>query len=216
MLPSPYHKPAFERIDETKRNSILEIGIDEFANKGFDKANINVIARRADVSVGSLYKYFNTKEDLFLTCVYHGIGRTEEVLQEVTSSDEDLLQKVEHVVRAIQKFSRLQRNYFKLYNEMTSENKSELVWKLASGMESVSAKIYTEAIEQAQKEGSVRGDFDPKLFAFFLDNLFTTLQFSYSCEYYRERFKIYTDKDILEQDDFVVEELLKFIKAAFS
>ena len=48
-----------------------------------------------------------------------------------------------------------------------------------------------------------------------LDNLFMSLQFSYSCDYYRERFKIYVGNDIESRDEFVVEQSLKFIKSAF-
>ena len=40
------------------------------------------------------------------------------------------------------------------------------------------------------------------------------LQFSYACGYYRERFKIYAGEDIFKQDDFVVEQFMKFFRAA--
>lgn len=55
------------------------------------------------------------------------------------------------------------------------------------------------------------------MFAFFLDNLLTTLQFSYTCDYYRERFEIYTGINVDELDDEqVVTQLLKFIESAFT
>ena len=37
-------------------------------------------AAAAGVSVGSIYKYFSTKEDLFLTCVHFGVETLEAVL----------------------------------------------------------------------------------------------------------------------------------------
>jgi hypothetical protein len=40
------------------------------------------------------------------------------------------------------------------------------------------------------------------------------LQFSYACEYYQERFRIYAGEDILERDEAVVQQFLRFIKAA--
>ena len=83
-------------------------------------------------------------------------------------------------------------------------------------LESISAVLYSSLIENAQKKGEVQPDCDPKMFAFLLDNLFMMLQFSYSCDYYRERFKIYVDEDIFQMDDFVVEQVLAFIKSAFS
>ena len=71
-------------------------------------------------------------------------------------------------------------------------------------------------IRQAQEEGLIRGDIDPRMFAYLLDNLFMNLQFSYACGYYQERFKIYAGDDILSRDDFVVEQMLKFIEGAFT
>ena len=70
-------------------------------------------------------------------------------------------------------------------------------------------------VAEGQKNGDVREDIDPAFAAFMLDNLFMSLQFSYSCDYYRERFKIYVGNDIESRDEFVVEQSLKFIKSAF-
>ena len=65
--------------------------------------------------------------------------------------------------------------------------------------------------------GDIRTDIEPNLFAFFLDNLLTMLQFSYICEYYRERFRIYTGIDVSTADDeIIVTQLLKFIESAFT
>lgn len=211
-----HHKKAFERIPEERRRRILEIGVDEFANKGFEGANINIIAQKAGISVGLMYKYFSTKEDLFLTCVSHGIQMLEGVLHDIMVSDEKLLKKAEKLIRAIQAHSRKNTNYVRLYNEITGEKSSDRTRLIASEMEGVSSTIYATLIEKAQKEGDIRPDCDPQMFAFFLDNLLTSLQFSYTCEYYRERFKIFAGIDVLEDDDRVVKQLLKFIESAFT
>ena len=211
-----YHKKTFENIPEEKRRRILAAAIGEFANKGFDNANINVIASKAGVSVGSLYKYFNTKQDLFLTAVHHGISILEETLGPLSQADMDVRDKLELIIRTVQTTSRQLEDLIKLYNEMTSENNAELVRLISQDMETVSAAVYTQVIAQAQQEGLISRDVDPRMFAFLLDNLFTNLQFSYACGYYQERFKIYAGEDILSRDDFVVEQMLKFIEGAFT
>ena len=77
--------------------------------------------------------------------------------------------------------------------------------------------IYTTAIAQALAKGDVRPDLDPRLFAFFLDNLLMSLQFSYTCDYYKERFKFYTGVDVEEMDEErVIGQLLKFVESAFT
>ena len=45
MLEKRY-KEAFERASEERQELILETGIEEFSSKGYEKANINVIAKR--------------------------------------------------------------------------------------------------------------------------------------------------------------------------
>ena len=210
-----YYKDSFNKISQEKRDRIIEAAIYEFAEHGFDSANINVIAQKAGISVGSIYKYFGSKEDLFLTVIHTGVETLKGVLEEIMQGEEDLPRRIEKIIRAIQSYSRSNAQLTKLYNEMATESHSELVWKIVSEMEGATAGMYASMIRDAQSSGLVRGDIDPKLFAFYLDNLFMMLQFSYSCEYYRERMKLYVDPGVFEQDDLVTEQLMKFIKGAF-
>lgn len=88
---------------------------------------------------------------------------------------------------------------------------------LAREIEVRTSRVYITVIAQALAGGDVRNDLDPRLFAFFLDNLLLMLQFSFTCEYYKERLKIYTGVDTDEMDDEqIVKQLLKFIESAFT
>jgi AcrR family transcriptional regulator len=211
-----FHKETFDRIPEDKRSRIIAAATAEFANKGFNQASVNSIAKKAGVSVGSLYKYFSAKEEFFLSCVRFGIKTLEEVLGDVLRSEGDLFSKVERIVRLIQRHSRQNAELIRLYNEIAAEGNSPLAGRLSRDLESISARTYTALIRQGQKNGEIRRDADPKLFAFFLDNLFVMLQFSYACEYYQERFAVYAGKGVFRRDEYVIEIFLKFIKAAFS
>ena len=206
----------FSRIPEEKRNRIYDSAISEFASFGFVNANTNKIARNAGISVGSLFQYFVNKEDLFLTTVKYCAAILKKALEEILTDEEDILIKVEKLLRTIQKYSRENMNIIRLYNEMTTQSNSHIVCETAEEIEALTAQIYSSLIEKAQQESEARSDCDPKMFAFLLDNLFMMFQFSYSCDYYRERFKLYVSEDIFDHDDFVIEQSLKFIKAAFS
>lgn len=215
MIDIKNNKEHFNKISQAKRNKIFESAVIEFAEHGYDGANINIIAKNAEVSVGSMYKYFDNKEDLYLATVGLGIETLKTILDEIISNDEDLLNKIEEIIKAIQVYSRDKVYLTRLYNEMTTESQSELVWNIVSDMEGITADLYALIIAEGQETGIIREDVDPKLFAFFLDNLFILLQFSYSCEYYKERFKMFVGEDVFNKDELVVEELLKFIKGAF-
>lgn len=212
-----HYKEAFERIPSERKERILEVGIEEFSSKGYENANINVIAHNAGISIGLMYKYFSTKEDLFLTCISRGMIILEEALEEIMASRDKLLIKAEKLIRATCEVSRKNQKYIKLYNEITAEKDGERAVALAREIESQTSRIYITSIAQALASGDVRQDLDPRMFAFFLDNLLTTLQFSFSCEYYKERLRIYTGVDTDElNDDEIVCQLLKFIESAFT
>jgi AcrR family transcriptional regulator len=51
--------------DPGKRQAILEEAIRAFAELGFRRADVQVIADRAGVGKGTVYRYFRSKEDLF-------------------------------------------------------------------------------------------------------------------------------------------------------
>lgn len=206
----------FERIPQEKRTRILETAMEEFARCGFENANTNVIAQKAQISVGSLYKYFLNKEDLFLSTVRYCSAALKETLEEIMEGEEDILIKVEKALRAIQRHSRENRSMIHLYNEMTTNSNSELMLQSVDEIEGMTSRMYTDLVERLQKEGEVRKDCDPGMFAFLLDNIFIVMQFSYACEYYTKRFRLYAGEDVLERDEYVIEQTLKFVKGAFT
>lgn len=204
------------KFSEEKLEEILEVGIAEFAEAGLERANTNVIAKKAGISVGVLFKYYKDKEAFFMSCLKKSLEVLEQVVADALEGDGTILSRADKLIRSVQKHSRENSNYIKLYNQITSGNHGPSQKLLADKIEGISAKAYVSFIEKTQAEGNIRSDADPKLFAFFFDNLLMLLQFSYSCDYYIERFRIYCGDDILERDDLVAKQLLMFFESAFT
>lgn len=59
----------FENLEPERREAILAAAADEFAARGYAGASLSRIIDAADISKGSLYYYFNDKQDLFVTAV---------------------------------------------------------------------------------------------------------------------------------------------------
>lgn len=205
-----------KKLSDDKLAEILEVGINEFAEKGPDGANINVIAKKAGISVGVLYKYYDNKEMFFQACLKRSLNVLESVLRDILDRDDKLLLIAEKIIRAVLHYSRGYSNYVKMYNVITSGSSQKYASVYAKEIESLTSKIYTEFIERAIRDKDIRDDINPKFFAFFFDNLLMMLQFSYSCDYYKERAKIYCGEDIFSNDEKVVAELLKFLESAFT
>jgi AcrR family transcriptional regulator len=64
------HMPLarYESIDETLKARILDVSKQEFATHGYEEASYNKIIQKIGISKGSMYYYFENKEDLFITC----------------------------------------------------------------------------------------------------------------------------------------------------
>ncbi len=205
-----------KKLTEEKIIEILETGIAEFASKGLDRTNINTVAKKSGVSIGVLYKYFENKDAFFLACLRHSLTVLRRVIREAISGEVKLLDRAEKLIRAIQQCAAEHPNYNIMYNEITAGASNKYAQTLAKEIEGISSEVYIRFIADAKADGSIRDDIDPRMFAFFFDNLLMMLQFSYSCDYYKERFKIFCGDNILEDDEKVVTELLKFLESAFT
>jgi AcrR family transcriptional regulator len=62
-------RQRFYNLPEAARDKLLELALDEFAERGFDDASLNEILAKAGLSKGAYYYYFDDKEDLFATAI---------------------------------------------------------------------------------------------------------------------------------------------------
>lgn len=207
-------KKTFNHIDDEKKINILSTAMDEFAANGFNSANINIIAEKSNVSVGAMYKYFDSKRALYLTCVEWAMQHLNEKIEEVIKQNDDFLLIFEKIIRTIQQSASENETFTKLYYEMATESNAEYAMVISSQIEGVTSNLYAAYLEYAKNNNLVRQDIDSRYFAFFIDNLFMMIQFSYSCEYYKNRMKIYTYKDVFKNDDKLLEQMMLFIKGA--
>jgi len=209
-----FTKKTFDHLPQEKQQLILTTATEEFAQNGYEKTNINVIAEKAGISVGSLYKYFTSKEDLFLMAVHEGSAFLARTLEPIISSDKTLIEKLRNIIQVIQTTCREHQSLIKLYSEMTSVGNADLVQRLSHEIESISSDAYAKLLQEGQDRGEVRKDIDPCFGAFFVDNLFMSLQFSYVNGYYIQRFKTYAGESVLEQDEQVAQQMIGFLQSA--
>jgi AcrR family transcriptional regulator len=209
-----YHLGTFDRIPEEKRRLVLDAAAEEFAVGGFAAANINTIAANAGISVGSIYKYFGSKENCFLAVLEDGFSELETALSLALKADRSPLEKIEAVLSLIPEHSRRKKSIVRLYNELTGEGLTDSVREFCERFEALSAHAYSSLIREAKALGYAAEDVDPEGFAFCMDNLFMMLQFSYSCDYFALRRRVYLGEDKADDDAFLVKQALQFIRGA--
>ncbi len=60
---------------QRRRDSILAVAMERFADTPYDELIMDAIASDAEVAKGTLYLYFHSKEQLFLALYEHELGR---------------------------------------------------------------------------------------------------------------------------------------------
>jgi TetR/AcrR family transcriptional regulator len=63
----------FYKLNIEKQELILNTALKEFMDLNFELASINKISKKAGLSAGALYYYFEDKEDLFLSTIEYAL-----------------------------------------------------------------------------------------------------------------------------------------------
>src|SRR5699024_7509441 len=93
-----------------------------FVQSGFEKASTNDIVKRANISKGSLFNYFNSKKDLYIYLIEHSIQIIEELYEQIDLSETDLFKRIEKI--GIQKLH-IQQRFPRVFDFLASTIQEE-------------------------------------------------------------------------------------------
>ena len=68
-------RPRFHALARERQEAILDAALEEFSTHGFTGASLNRIITEAGVSKGSMYYYFDSKEDLYAHLIRVHVGQ---------------------------------------------------------------------------------------------------------------------------------------------
>jgi len=91
--------PRREREKLRQRQEMLAAALDLFSEKGYHSVSMHQIAEKAEFAIGTLYKFFQNKEDLYKALVLEQCDRFEEAVSRAIEEPEDEVEKLRHYVR---------------------------------------------------------------------------------------------------------------------
>lgn len=209
-----FHKSTFENIPEERRQKVLDVAISEFASKGYNSTNINTIAKKAGISIGSMYSYFASKEDLYLTTVNKGFHVLEDALKEINVEEGNIFDIFERMLRTARDYAKNYPELNQIYLDVTTQGLSSLSNKLSCQLETITAEAYCDVIRRAKEKGVISTDIDERIVSFCLDNLIIIFQFSFTSDYYRKRMEIFLGEDIVKDEERIIRGIIDFVKKA--
>lgn len=205
-----FHTKTFENTTEDRRTAVLKVAISEFAKNGYQATNVNVIAQKAGISVGALYRYFATKEDLFLSIV----TQQKTVLSQIIGEMDEQV----GIAKQIRQMFELSRSYglkfrelSQIYLDITTESLSELASRLTEDMEKAIAEHLINILNHAKERGEISSEADIPVTAFCIDNLMTMYQLSHSSSYFARRLAMYIGQERMDDTADLIDPIMTFI-----
>lgn len=159
-------EPKFRRRPADRPGEIVDAALAVFAERGFAAAKLDDIARRAGVSKGALYLYFETKEELFRAVVAQAIAPDMQAIRAVVAAHpgplSDLLRLLGARVAALVESLPVGGVIKMVIGEAGNFPELARVWH--DDLVAHALGALTDAIRAAQARGEVRPG-DPRIYA---------------------------------------------------
>jgi TetR/AcrR family fatty acid metabolism transcriptional regulator len=85
--------------DPDKPQQIIEAAVRVFARKGYFNSRVSDVAREAGIAAGTIYLYFDTKEEILITLFREKMAAFVSALRKAIAEERDALAKLRRLVR---------------------------------------------------------------------------------------------------------------------
>jgi TetR/AcrR family fatty acid metabolism transcriptional regulator len=158
---SPVERHSLRRLEKDgRRQRIMAAAEAAFSAGGYHDASLAVIARQADLAVGTLYLYFADKADLYGHVILEKMSQiAERFEQALTSADsaQDCLRAAVHSQFA---FHDANRQFFEIFLHQHQVHNSPLHERHWEELEELKRRILV-LIEECVARGQQRGEIKP-------------------------------------------------------
>ncbi len=156
VIPSVVKDP---RLIEQRRQQIVEGAVRLFTKKGFHKTTTREIAKECGLSIGTMYEYIQTKEDvLYLVCEYIHTQleqRLQQLISEEDTGRDSLEKSVKNLFYSVDEMSPL---IVLIYQETKSLSKELMKYVLQK--EEEITNIFEKILLKGLKDGTISIDPD--------------------------------------------------------
>ena len=139
-----------KQLIEIRRMEIVKAAVELFVRKGFHRTTVREIAQKFGMSVGTLYEYIRTKEDiLYLVCDYIHTSVSERVKPSLETTG-NTMERLRNAIRSYYVIVDEMQDYVLfLYQETKSlsYNARKYIFKSEEEMTSIFEEIILQGIE---------------------------------------------------------------------
>jgi len=146
---------------EEKQTEILKAAIRVFSEHGFDGAKMEYIAKEAGIGKGTVYEYFESKEQLFVEILKFSVEQFRLGLKESMDRGDTIEGKLLNCSRYNANFLSTHMDIVHLAMKVRMLSKDIRVFHHAA--QAAIHKLYTEMVQEAKEKGEFSPDLDEEL-----------------------------------------------------
>jgi len=109
-------KERREREKEQRKSQILDVARELLLEKGLQATSINQIAKRSELSVGTFYFYYRSKEELYVALQQEGLDLLYGMTTAAIRRKRNPRAKIHAIAQAYLTFAEEHRSYFDIIN----------------------------------------------------------------------------------------------------
>ena len=206
---------TFRRLDATRQQAVIDAILEEATEKGPASLNIKEIARRADISVGSLYQYFPNREGL----LDFAIGLCMRYMTNMFDMSRPYLlamplrEALQAYLTVGIEWGKTDIGLVRFFGRAAYQGDPDLAERVVRPVAAAMRKITFEVLEQAVQRGEIRRDVDLEAASRLVNGLMIVVGDSQILPYLNTYFQI-TDEKI--SAEHILETLVPFILKALS
>ncbi len=162
---------TFKNLSKSKQDRIIRVALEEFGNKGYQRASINQMVKRLGIAKGSIFQYFGDKKGLFRFAFMIATEKVKDYLRTVRdeTKDDDLFTRLRATLQAGIIFLRKNPVIYRLYIKMTFEYEAPFQREILKSLREYSIKYLRSLLEDAKAKGELRENIDLDAACFVLD-----------------------------------------------
>lgn len=107
--------PRREREKLRQRQEMLAAGLDLFSQRGYHNVSMHEVAEKAEFAIGTLYKFFQNKEELYKALVLEQCEKIEAAVKQAIEKPDGEVEKLRNYVRTKSEWFRSNLPFVRLF-----------------------------------------------------------------------------------------------------
>jgi AcrR family transcriptional regulator len=192
-----------EREKEQRRQAILDAAEKVFFSKGMAQATMDEVAETAELSKGTLYLYFKSKEELYFGISCRALSLLKKMFVEAVQDHPTGIEKIRAIGKAYYQYSQKYPDYFYMIIHYEISQLDNLASKsillqcheIGRGV----MEVVASSVSTGLQDKTVRADLDPIRTAYLLQGVSTgIIQLIAREQVHIKEFENFSARDLME------------------